>query len=400
MVDIKQVAESLIALAREHQLSLPDRIDFETGGVARSGALAAGITPGRTALLVTSRGRHDRAGRWEAASMALEGTGFSLSDFCGITEEPTVEITNQGAAMARSCSPDLVVAIGGGSVIDCAKAIAALARNEGSVEDYLEGVGRERALEEDPLPMIAVPTTSGTGAEMTKNAVVADHRRGFKKSMRDVRMIPTVALLDPALTGSCPRDVTAAAGMDAITQLIEPCISLKRQAGPTEIALKTLPLAAPSLPRCCSEPNDLRAREAMALVSAMSGVCLANSGLALVHGIASGLGARHPVPHGLICGVLLPHALRYNREACEAELGAALAAFLGEESVGADTVDRGIAAIARLGEQIGLPTDLKLLGLTEDQVRAVAEASMGSSMSGNPVPMDADSIFVFLRSVT
>jgi alcohol dehydrogenase class IV len=294
----------------------------------------------------------------------------------------------------------VVAAVGGGSVMDCAKAVAAIARNEGPVENYVEGVGTGRELAADPIPMIAAPTTSGTGAEMTRNAVIADRRRSYKKSLRDPRMIPAAALIDPALTCSCPRAVTAGAGMDAVTQLIEPCISVKRRPGPTALALRALRHAGAALPRCCTDPQDLAAREAMALVGAVSGICLANAGLGLVHGIASGLGAWFPVPHGMICGVLLPHALHYNRDACPEELGAALGAFLHEDEVGSAVIDRGIAAVQALNDEIGLPPDLKHLGLTEAQVRAVAEASMGSSMSGNPIPMDPDRVYAFLRPLT
>lgn len=397
MTGIAAEVEHLVERARGHGLNIPDRILFESGSVARIGRLASERTAGRSALLVTSHGKHDRSGRREEAAASLEQAGFNLADFGGVTEEPTVEITDQGAAMARAFQPDVVVAVGGGSVIDCAKAISALARNRGSVEDYLEGVGKGLTLDEDPVPMIAVPTTSGTGAEMTRNAVIADHRRGFKKSMRDTRMIPSVALLDPALTCSCPAPVTAAAGMDAVTQLIEPCISVKRQPGVTDIALRALRHAYTALRRCCTAPEALEAREAMALASAMSGICLANAGLGLVHGIASGLGALHAVPHGLICGVLLPHALQYNRGACEKELGRALAAFLNEGGVDDSTIERGIAALAALNEEIGLPADFKHLGLTEDQARDVAEASVGNSLSCNPRPMQADQVHAFLR---
>ncbi len=390
-MDLTDTFDQLFDIIQERDLFAPVAILFGNGRIEMLGDLAASLAESNSTLIITG----GRGG--EAIAQRLTKADYLVADTIPVRAEPTVTLVDNAAARAREHQPDLVVAVGGGSVIDAAKAVAALATNPGSVEDYLEGVGRGFTLEAAPVPMVAIPTTSGTGAEMTKNAVIADYEKGFKKSMRDESMIPTAALLDPTLTHSTPRAVTAAAGMDAMTQLIEPCISAKRQPGPTEIAHLSLQLVRKALPICCDNPEDPDARAAMALASGMSGVCLANSGLALAHGVASGLGGLHPVAHGLICGILLPHTLRFNRDACEPELAVALQHFLNENETTSDTLDRGIAAIESLKQQTGVPDDLKFVGLNEAQLREVAEHSMGSSLSGNPIPMDAEAVYDFLR---
>lgn len=389
--------EAVIAQAREAGLVMPGRIRFAVGAVRDVGPVARGLGAGAGVALVTGRKSAADSGLRARVAGCLADAGLEVVQGLAVAGEPTVAVIDEGAAGARARGPSAVVAVGGGSVIDAAKVIAALITNPGPVVDYLEGVGRGRQVGADPVPLIAIPTTSGTGAEMTKNGVVSEYEKGFKKSMRDDRMIPAAALLDPALTASVPRSVTAASGMDAITQLIESCISTRRASATTALAHRALRPVRAALPRCCEAPGDLAARGAMMIASAASGICLANAGLALVHGIASGLGGLYPVAHGLICGILLPHTLRYNRDACETEMAEALRHFLGEGAVDSATIERGIAEIVRLNAETGVPPDLRHLRLLEHEVRRVAEASQGGSMRGNPVPMDTESIYAFLR---
>lgn len=384
-------------IIEQHELLVPQRIIFEWGGSARLGELAHSMANPGKVFLVTPGQSAQRAGLGDRVGALLQAAGFTVAEQIAVTAEPTAPAVDAAAARVRAIAPSLIIGIGGGSAIDFGKALAALAVNPGSVEDYLEGVGQGWVVEQDPLPYLAVPTTSGTGAEMTKNAVIADHEKGYKKSMRDARMIPTVALLDPELTTTVPRAVTAASGMDALTQLIEPCISVKRKPGPTVLAHRALRGLQAALPVCCAQPEDADARSTLSLASGISGICLANSGLALAHGVASGLGGLHPVPHGEICGILLPHTLRYNRDACETELGEALMHVLGEPDVTPDTIDRGITAIEELNRQTGVPPTLKHLALDDAEIQRVAAASMGSSMSGNPVEMTTETIYGFLR---
>lgn len=391
-------AECILPTIRSSDLKAPSRLQFGSGTSAGLTDAAGQLAPeGRVLLMIGPSTR--RHGLDRAFLESLEQHGHEVSTYLLPSGEPTAHRVNDAADDARRCSPALVIALGGGSVIDTGKAIAALAVNDGPVEEYLEGVGSGKTLDQTPLPCIAVPTTAGTGAEMTKNSVVADYERRYKKSMRDERMIPAASLVDPDLTLTVPWTTTAAGGMDAITQLIEPCLSAKRRPETTALALQALPGCREALRRLHESPGDLPARTTLALASMTSGVCLANAGLALAHGIASGMGAVCPVPHGLICGVLLPHTLRWNREACAPELGAALAAFLGEPELRPDTVDRGITALDTLNHDLGLPPDFKHLDLDRSTVAFIAENSQGSSMTGNPVPMNPDDTLRFLADL-
>ena len=394
-----KTASELIDLVRSAELAAPAVIRFGPGVMASMGAFLGREIPRGPVICIVDGQSAELSGIVPRVTAILQTENTTVLETIYVSGEPTVSRVDEIAAQVRERPPAWTLAVGGGSVIDTGKAVSALATNPGSVKDYLEGVGRGFTVANDPLPFVAVPTTSGTGAEMTKNAVIADHDQGFKKSMRDARMIPRIALLDPEQTRTVPAAVTAAAGMDAVTQLIEPCITAKRSPAVSELAGLALRGTREALPRCCREPDNLDARSTMALASGMSGVCLANAGLALVHGIASGLGGLHPVAHGLICGILLPHALRYNRDACKPELGEALRQFLGEDDITGDTIDRGITALERLQVETGVPRDLALLGLDEDQVRQIATASMGSSMTGNPIPMTPESTLEFLRPI-
>ncbi len=391
--------QTLLSAIADPALKTPPLARIGSGSLDRLAEDAASLAGAGRAFLVTGGKSAGRSGSRDRVTLLLRRAGFETHHGEGVAGEPTAEQVNRMAAAARQLEPALVVGLGGGSVIDAAKAVAALATNEGQVEDYLEGVGRGWTLHEMPLPFIAIPTTAGTGAEMTKNAVLGSALGKFKKSMRDERMLARVVILDPELTCTTPASVTAAGGMDTITQLIESCITIKRTPATTGLAHTALGEVRQALPRCCGTPRNLDARAAMLLASAISGVCLANSGLALAHGIASGLGGRHGLAHGLICGILLPHTLRYNREACEETLAKALCRFLNESEVMPDTIDRGIDAIESLNRRLGIPPDLRFLKLSAAERFAVAEASMGSSMSGNPVPMDPERVDRFLAAI-
>lgn len=398
------LAKKLISEIRAAGLKAPAEIVFGTGAFAQLEGLARARAGGRPVFIVTSAFLAPRA---EALLRVVPGELFAQ-----VQGEPTIAVADAAAAQARRLRPGLVISLGGGSVMDTGKAVAALAENPGSVRDYLEGLGHRTQLAAPPLPHIAVPTTAGTGAEATRNAVIAAPDAGVKRSMRFDGMLPAVALLDPALTLSVPRAATAAGGLDTLTQLLEVCISAKRKPAVTALALQALTLVRAALPTCCAEPQNLAARSAMLLASFVSGVGLANAGLAMAHGISAALGALYAVPHGLACGILLPATLRYNRPACEPELAAALAAFLKCGTVarsrrpqtaapGADDpIETGIAAIEQLQREIGVPGDLRHLRLDAAALQMIAAGSMGSSMSGNPIAMNPELTIEFLRKIT
>jgi alcohol dehydrogenase class IV len=405
---MEPLAQKLIAEIRAAGLKAPAKILFGVGSAAQLEPLARELAGGRPVFIVTAPFLAPQA---EALLRLVPGEVFAR-----VEGEPTIALADAAAAQARQLKPGLVISYGGGSVMDTGKAVAALAVNPGSVRDYLEGLGSRTALVAAPLPHIAVPTTAGTGAEATRNAVIAAPDAGVKRSMRFDGMLPAVALLDPALTLSVPRAATAAGGLDTLTQLIEVCISAKRKPAVTALAWQALRLVRASLPVCCDDPKNLEARSAMMLASFVSGVGLANSGLAMAHGIAAALGALHDVPHGLACGILLPATLRYNRAACEPELAAALAAFLNLDfsavaaaysrrrrplaaATEADVIETGIAEIEQLQRRIGVPGDLRHLKLDAVALEKIAAGSMGSSMSGNPVPMDPAKTLAFLRTM-
>jgi len=229
--------------------------------------------------------------------------------------EPQVADVEQAVAAAREAGCDVLVALGGGSAIDCGKAVAGVVANGGTPLDYMEVIGQGRPLTRPALPWVAVPTTAGTGAEVTRNAVVGEPSKKFKASLRSELLLPRVALVDPELGVGVPPAVTAASGMDALCQLIESYTSTGAQPMTDALALRGIELAARALPRVYRDGTDLDAREDMALAALLSGVTLTNAGLGAVHGFAAPLGANFPVPHGTICGLLLPNVIRANRAA-------------------------------------------------------------------------------------
>ena len=291
----------------------PQRILFGAGRFGELGKLAAEF--GRRVCLVTG-GRSLEASHRLAALDSI----FKESDLewiqARIDHEPTVENVDHGSVLARRFGAEVVVSVGGGSVIDGGKAIAALLANGGKTMDYLEGVGRGGTLTKPSVPFIAVPTTAGTGSEATKNSVISDEACTFKKSMRSDWMLPTVALVDPELTYTCPLSVSAACGMDALAQLLEAFTS--RRANPIIDTLAGLGLMMSGyLPRIKDDLHNTTTREALSMASLLSGIALANAGLGAVHGLASPLGAFFPIPHGNVCAILLPAVVRAN--ACRAD---------------------------------------------------------------------------------
>jgi alcohol dehydrogenase class IV len=392
-------AQELIELIHRSKLKAPQTIVFGKGRLDELGDLVFPLAWGQKALVVTGARSARQSGLTDRIHTLLSRYTVQGVPTAGVTREPTVEMVNAMAAAARETKPRLIVSAGGGSVMDCAKALAALVTNDGLVEDYLEGVGRGLPVANQPLPHIAIPTVPGTGAEMTKNAVIASHEKGYKRSLRADNMVPTIALVDPLLTLSVPPHITASGGMDAITQLIESCISVKRRPEVTALAIEGLRVARQALSVCYEDPSNVPAREQMMLVSMLSGVGLANAGLAMAHGVAAALGAIHEVPHGLACGILLPHTLRYNQSACSAELGQVLAAFLNQDRPGPTTIRDGIAALESLNQWLQIPPDLKYLRLSGKDVERLAEASAGTSMAGNPIPMTPETTYAFLKQI-
>ncbi len=372
------------------QLLLPGRILFGRGEAAKTAGLAAGFGP--RVLLV--HGRDAGRAAWLRADLDRAGSGVQALT---CATEPDLPMLEAALAQGRVFAPDVVIGLGGGAVLDLAKALAALIPATGAVADHLEGVGQGLPLTQGPLPFIAVPTTSGTGAEATKNAVINVPAQRRKVSLRDDRMMARLAIVDPALTDSCPRGVTLASGLDALTQVIEPYLCNRANPGTDALARAAIPLALAALP-VLMQAEDAAARDAMAWVSLSGGIALANAGLGAVHGLAGVIGGMTGAAHGAICGTLLPFVIAANRAAVPpgpvagrlAEVDAMLSAAFGGGP--------GAEALHRWSRRNGLP-GLSALGLDAgDHGRVAAAAVAASSMRANPVVLSEAALQAVLRA--
>lgn len=391
-------AEQFIERIHKAQLIAPRTIVFGKNKLDMLGELVFPLAWGQKAVLVTGFRSADRSGLTDRLTTLLNRYTIKIAAIVRVHREPTVDMVTEAAEQVRQIKPRLIISAGGGSVMDMGKALAALATNEGHLEDYLEGIGG-RTLQKDALPHVTIPTVPGTGAEVTRNAVIHSPQKGYKKSLRSDKLLPVIALVDPSLMFGVPPHVVAAGGMDAITQLIESVLTVNRRRDTTELAKDALRMSREALSLCYEDPNHYAAREIMALVSMLSGVCLTNAGLAMAHGIAAALGALFEVPHGLACGILLPHTLRYNRSACEPIMADVLAAFLNQPNPTPTTITDGIAAIESLNRWLQIPPDLKYLALKPEDLQKIADAAMGSSMAGNPIPMTPEKTLAFLQTI-
>lgn len=318
---------------------------------------------------------------------------------CVLTQsgEPTISHLESLTECARKAGSDSVIAIGGGAVIDAGKALAAMLTNLGEPLDYLEVVGKGLSLQNLPAPFIAVPTTAGTGAEVTRNAVIGVPERGVKVSMRDAQMLPDIALVDPTLTYGLPQAITAASGMDALTQLIEPYTSCKANVFTDMLCREGIPLAADALEQAWRADTPA-AREAMARASLYGGLSLANAGLGAVHGIAGPLGGMFDAPHGAVCARLLPFVMEANLEALRNREPTHESLTRYQEIAGVLTrsesakPEDGIAVIHQLCETMSIPP-LSTYGITEaDLPELCTKAQKASSMKGNPLSLSEEEL--------
>jgi alcohol dehydrogenase class IV len=315
------------------------------------------------------------------------GTKVSLFQ---IESEPTVQMIQEGTEMARSNSCKVVIGLGGGSVIDGAKAIAALATNKGDLMDYLEVIGKGEALTKAPLPSIVIPTTSGTGAEVTKNSVIKSPEHKVKVSLRSDLMYPNVAVVDPILTYSMSPELTASTGVDALTHLLETFVSNQANPFVDMVCREGLQRVSRSLIRAYKNGKDERAREDMAMAGMLGGMALANVKLGAIHGFAGPMGGMFPIPHGEICACLMPAVIQVNIEALtvqnqDIEKFNELAKILTGSNL-AQAKD-AIVWADNLIEALQIPT-LSKFGLSEDDFpELIKKAKVSSSMKGNLVEL-------------
>ncbi len=372
------------------------RIIFGAGALREIGALARGL--GSRTLVVTG---HDSS-RAEQLLALLREAGVSAVIF-SVTGEPEISTIERGTALAKQENCELVIGFGGGSALDAAKAIAAMLANSGELLDYVEIIGRGKPLTKPSVPFIAIPTTAGTGAEVTRNAVLASPEHKVKVSLRSPLMLAKVALVDPELTYDLPPAITARTGLDALTQLIEPYVCLRANPMTDGLCVEGIRRAARSLRVAFGDGQNKQARADMAVASLFGGLALANAGLGAVHGFAGPIGGSFPAPHGGICAALLPHVMSTNLRALRQRAPDSgslqryheVARLLTNNP--SATADDGVNWIRRLVSDLKIPR-LGVYGIKSEHVaELVKKATQASSMKANPIGLTPDELAGTLR---
>lgn len=380
------------------EFSTAPQILFGAGTLTEAGKLARSW--GQRALVVTGR----NPARADFLVKVLVSVGIDVTFFT-VAHEPSVATVGEGLAAARAAKAELVIGFGGGSVIDAAKAIAGLATNPGNVLDYLEVVGAGKPLKNPALPWMAIPTTAGTGAEATRNAVLAVPERRVKVSLRSPLLMARVALVDPELTLDLPPAVTAATGMDALTQLIEAYVCNRTHPMVDALCAGGIPRAIRALHVVWADPRDLAARADLAQAALWSGMALANAGLGAVHGFAGPVGGMFPAPHGAVCAALLAPAMAANIAALRARAPAGSQALLRYGEIASWLTGRprsrpetGVRHIHALVAKLQIPS-LAAYGVRVEHFHEiVAQAQQASSMKANPIALTPDELLGVLRA--
>jgi alcohol dehydrogenase class IV len=371
------------------ELAAPSRIVFGAGVSTQVGPALIALGAKRVLLVTGQSSRH---------SEAIHGIANLSVVAYAIPGEPTLAMVNEGRALAVSEQCDAVVALGGGSAIDAGKAIAALAGNQGDLLDYMEIVGKAQPLPRPGLPCIALPTTAGTGAEVTKNSVISSPEAKVKASLRSPYLLPVLALVDPDLLDGLPSSVLATTGLDALSHLIESFVSIRANAFTLALAKEGMVRIARSLHPAFDQRLTAERREDLAIASLFGGLCLANSGLGAVHGFAAPLGGMWKAPHGAVCAALLPAVMRAN------------IAALAKRSLQSPSLSRyrelsdllahggdSVAWTATLAKALGIP-GLSALGVRSDDVPLLVEkAKIASSMRGNPIVLTDEELTTIVR---
>jgi alcohol dehydrogenase class IV len=378
------------------EFTAPVKIIFGAGALREAGTTAKEF--GNRPLVVAGR----KLERAEPLLKILRNAGISAATF-SVPGEPEISTIERGVAFARSEKCDLVVAIGGGSVIDAGKAIAAMLANDGELLHYLEIIGRGKPLTEPSATFIAIPTTAGTGSEVTRNAVLSSPQHKLKVSLRSSLMLPRVAIVDPELTYDLPPDLTASTGLDALTQLIEPFVCSRANELTDNYCHEGIRRVAHSLRIVFKNGNDKSAREDMAMASLFGGFALANAGLGAVHGFAGPIGGQFSAPHGAVCAALLPHAMAANIRALRERdpHGKSLNRYdetakllTGKSSA---TADDGVDWVGELVGDLQIKP-LGVYGIREEHVpNLAAKAMSASSMKANPIALTVDELADTLR---
>lgn len=378
----------------------PGKIIFGPGGLSQVGTEEKRL--GNKALIVLGRSAMRKSGALDRLTRLLKKNNLEYTIYENIPSDPTVETVDTGASLARKGSCNLVIALGGGSVLDTGKAISAMVTNEGSVADYHEIEGKGKKFQHKTLPFIAIPTTSGTGSEATRNAVITNTKLGLKKSIRDLWLIPEVALVDPELTLSLPPHITAICGGDALTQCIESYLGKKSQEITDALALHAIGLIGKSLVKAVKEGENLEARKDMAMAALLSGLCLSNSGLGAAHALSHPLGIYYKIPHGLSCAVLLPYVMEYNLPVVTKKL-AKIAQSLGEDlSLLSETeaAQRAVEKIKEILSAIGIKKNLSEWEIKKEDFSQLINGAQGGSLNNNPRDTSDEDLIKLLYKMT
>ena len=338
-------------------------------------------------VLVTGSSPRNERIRAEMAELL----GPPLAHFTGVTPEPVLANVDSLIECLRREPPAIVLGVGGGSVLDTAKTAAAIAPAAGMTRDYFYG---EREIAGAGIPFVALPTTAGTGAEISKNSVLTDPETWFKRSIRSPLMLAAAAVCDAELTVSMPPEISATSGLDALTQAIEAYVTRKANSATSALARQAVELIMPNLPRAYRDGQDRAARQAMTEGSLLTAMSFSQCGLGAVHGLAHPIGARLKLKHGYTCAVLLPHILKYNAPVCEAQLGCLA------QAVDLTGAPRFVAAIEKLCAELQIPASFKQDGLDSSHYDFILANCRSNSMKGNPRDMPDEAVLALLESLS
>ena len=371
-------------------------IIFSRGAHKNIGEYIKGM--GTRALILC--GNSLKGKKLDAITVSLCENG--VESFCHFipSHEPDTNTVDDAVKAFNLNACDMIISIGGGSVIDAGKAASGIVTNGGFLQDYLEGVGIGKKIVNDPVTFVALPTTHGTGAEVTKNAVISSSTELYKKSIRDDRLLPKKVIIDAELMTSLPKKQTAHCSMDALTQLIEAYTSAKASPITDALCISGIKMVADSIYEAYDNGDDVDAREKMAYASLMSGICLANAGLGAVHGVAPALGISCNISHGESCAVMLDHVMRYNLDYVTKKY-ADIGRILNKCDI-ADDNQAALSAIeyvSKLKAHMQIPSDLKYLGLTAEDLPTVVKRCSSNSMNANPVKLSTEDVTALLENL-
>ena len=347
----------------------PTRIIFGEGSLKRVGEEARKF--GEKVLIVTGKSSSKKAGSLDEVVNSLTSHNLRVEVFNKVEPDPSVETVEEGAKFAKKCAVEVVIGLGGGSSMDAAKGIALLMTNKGSITDYF---GTDK-VKEPAIPVIAIPTTAGTGSEVTKYAVVTERKKMLKQIIGSFHISPVLAILDPMLTLSMPASLTANTGADALSHAIESYVCTKANPVSDILALESIRLIAEALPGAVSQPENIEVRKKMLFASSIAGIALTSSGAGIIHGMGYSITLYYGAPHGLANALLMPEAMEFNLVANPSKYKN-IAAAMGKKVEGLlekDAARLSVVAVRELSEKIGIPRGLKEIGVKEESLAGFAE---------------------------